>query len=278
VDYFSNLIDSRIAQQTKNQFMKTQPATVINNGSVDQMKVVRLLATGATVELLNMTGVDLSVGDQVQVYSCGKTMYIGASSNTGRVYRAGANINITSINGYNTIRSIRKVGLATGLSTTGNWASGWTFYWSNISGITRFVDTADQYKGWLINFTFGDEYPYDDGINAYYEYQFCFFGKDGQTISTADPSNPSSSGYLGNINAVSRFYGIRNTDYYVDNPSAINYLGYNIYAHFEGFWQALLPANPLRIFIPPRYKNVGGVVSKIQTTPQNPRAWVTLLD
>lgn len=256
--------------------MKTQPATVISDGSVDQMKVVRLLATGATAELLNMTGVELAVGDSVQVYSCGKTMYIGASSNTGKVYTAGANIDITSVNGHNTIRSTRKVGVATGLTMLGDWASGWRFYWSGISGVTRFIDTADQYKGWLINFTFGDEYPYDDGINAYYDYQFQFFGKDGQVVSTSDYPDPS--GYFGDLDAVARFDGIRNTDYYVDNPNAINYLGYNIYVHFEGFWDTLTPLNPLRIFIPPRYKNVGGVVSKIQTTPQNPRAWVTLLD
>lgn len=79
MDEFAKLIDSRINLKTKGQFMKTVPAVVTIGGT--DTATVKILSENTTCELLNMTGTKLSVGDQVQVYSCGKTMYIGASRN-----------------------------------------------------------------------------------------------------------------------------------------------------------------------------------------------------
>lgn len=79
MDEFAKLIDGRINLKTKGQFMKTVPAVVTIGGT--DTATVNILSENTTCELLNMTGTKLSVGDQVQVYSCGKTMYIGASRN-----------------------------------------------------------------------------------------------------------------------------------------------------------------------------------------------------
>lgn len=150
MDNFAKLIDTRIEQKTKNQFMKTQPATVISDGSVDQMKVVRLLATGATTELLNMTGVELTVGDSVQVYSCGKTMYIGASSNTatGTIYTAGDNITISAenvISSYLHAQNVINITSDGGSSSTG---------FDYIINVTR----PAAWSGWLVTVTLSDIY------------------------------------------------------------------------------------------------------------------------
>ena len=99
MDEFAKLIDGRINLKTKGQFMKTVPAVVTIGGT--DTATVNILSENTTCELLNMTGTKLSVGDQVQVYSCGKTMYIGASRNiveSGATYTAGNNISISSDN------------------------------------------------------------------------------------------------------------------------------------------------------------------------------------
>lgn len=99
MDEFAKLIDGRINLKTKGQFMKTVPAVVTIGGT--DTATVNILSENTTCELLNMTGTKLSVGDQVQVYSCGKTMYIGASRNiveSGTTYTAGQNISIDSNN------------------------------------------------------------------------------------------------------------------------------------------------------------------------------------
>lgn len=130
MDEFAKLIDGRINLKTKGQFMKTVPAVVTIGGT--DTATVNLLSENATCELLNMTGSELSVGDQVQVYSCGKTMYIGASRNiveSGATYTAGDNIAISSgnvIKGYRHVYSGSNT-----VSVTGDSTNGWIVSWLN---------------------------------------------------------------------------------------------------------------------------------------------------
>lgn len=126
MDEFAKLIDSRINLKTKGQFMKTVPAVVTIGGT--DTATVNILSENTTCELLNMTGTKLSVGDQVQVYSCGKTMYIGASRNvveSGTTYTAGQNINIVS----NVIGSYLHMYGNTNARLSGDAANGWVISW-----------------------------------------------------------------------------------------------------------------------------------------------------
>lgn len=127
MDEFAKLIDSRINLKTKGQFMKTVPAVVTIGGT--DTATVNLLSENTTCELLNMTGTKLSVGDQVQVYSCGKTMYIGASRNiveSGATYTAGQNINIDS---SNAIASYLHMYGNSNIRLSGDATNGWTISW-----------------------------------------------------------------------------------------------------------------------------------------------------
>lgn len=128
MDEFAKLIDSRINLKTKGQFMKTVPAVVTIGGT--DTATVNLLSENTTCELLNMTGTKLSVGDQVQVYSCGKTMYIGASRNiveSGATYTAGSNISISS---GNVISSHLLMYGNTDVQLSGDATNGWVISWN----------------------------------------------------------------------------------------------------------------------------------------------------
>lgn len=127
MDEFAKLIDSRINLKTKGQFMKTVPAVVTVGGT--DTATVNILSENTTAELLNMTGSELSVGDQVQVYSCGKTMYIGASRNiveSGATYTAGNNIYISS---SNVISSHLLMYGNTNIRLSGDVTNGWIISW-----------------------------------------------------------------------------------------------------------------------------------------------------
>lgn len=127
MDEFAKLIDSRINLKTKGQFMKTVPAVVTVGGT--DTATVNILSENTTAELLNMTGSELSVGDQVQVYSCGKTMYIGASRNiveSGATYTAGNNIYISS---SNVISSHLLMYGNTNVRLSGDATNGWIIGW-----------------------------------------------------------------------------------------------------------------------------------------------------
>ena len=127
MDEFAKLIDGRINLKTKGQFMKTVPAVVTIGGT--DTATVNILSENTTCELLNMTGTKLSVGDQVQVYSCGKTMYIGASRNiveSGATYTAGNNINISS---GNVISSHLLMYGNDNVRLSGDATNGWVISW-----------------------------------------------------------------------------------------------------------------------------------------------------
>lgn len=249
MDNFAKLIDSRIEQKTKNQFMKTQPATVINNGSVDQMKVVRLLATGATAELLNMTGVDLSVGDQVQVYSCGKTMYIGASSNTatGTIYTAGDNITISAENVISSHDTTYTAGENISISS-GNVISSY-LHAQNVIGITSDggssstgfdyiinVTRPAAWSGWLVTVTLSDIYT---GILNEIR-SLTFFG-NGAMLKRA------SYAYI--------------PEYSAENGSDVyDYSGVVAYMYRDG-------TSSLKLHIEPRYYTVNGGVKNYELAP-----------
>lgn len=127
MDEFAKLIDGRINLKTKGQFMKTVPAVVTIGGT--DTATVNILSENTTCELLNMTGTKLSVGDQVQVYSCGKTMYIGASRNiveSGATYTAGDNISISS---SNVISSQRRMYHGYNIHPSKDATNGWIISW-----------------------------------------------------------------------------------------------------------------------------------------------------
>jgi hypothetical protein len=147
VDEFAKLIDSRINLKTKGQFMKTVPAVVTIGGT--DTATVNILSENTTCELLNMTGTKLSVGDQVQVYSCGKTMYIGASRNivdSGETYTAGQNIVISS---SNVISSRRHMYGNTNSRLSGDATNGWTISWG---GYATDEPPPTNCTGWIAKF------------------------------------------------------------------------------------------------------------------------------
>lgn len=155
MDEFAKLIDGRINLKTKGQFMKTVPAVVTIGGT--DTATVNILSENTTCELLNMTGTKLSVGDQVQVYSCGKTMYIGASRNiveSGATYTAGNNIYISR---SNVISSYLHMYGNTNIQLSGDAANGWIISWG---GYATDVPPPSNCTGFIAKF--GINIRYDD--------------------------------------------------------------------------------------------------------------------
>lgn len=161
MDEFAKLIDGRINLKTKGQFMKTVPAVVTIGGT--DTATVKILSENTTCELLNMTGVKLSVGDQVQVYSCGKTMYIGASRNiveSGATYTAGDNIYISS---DNVIRSYLHMYGNTNVQLSGDATNGWVISWG---GYATDTPPPANCTGFIAKFGITIHYIYDRATDA----------------------------------------------------------------------------------------------------------------
>lgn len=155
MDEFAKLIDGRINLKTKGRFMKTVPAVVTIGGT--DTATVNILSENTTCELLNMTGTKLSVGDQVQVYSCGKTMYIGASRNiveSGATYTAGNNIYISS---SNVISSYLHMYGNTNIQLSGDATNGWIISWG---GYATDVPPPPNCTGFIAKF--GIEIRYNE--------------------------------------------------------------------------------------------------------------------
>ena len=112
MDNFLDVLDDRVKKVIQGSFMKTIPAlvTAVN----DKMATVTKLSDGSTVTLLNMSGTNLSVGDEVQVYSCGKTEFIGASRNVG----SGGNFKTTSVPANSTV-TMQELGCAENIVSRG---------------------------------------------------------------------------------------------------------------------------------------------------------------
>lgn len=112
LDNFLDVLDDRVKKVIQGSFMKTIPAlvTAVN----DKMATVTKLSDGSTVTLLNMSGTNLSVGDEVQVYSCGKTEFIGASRNVS----SGGNFKTTSVPANSTV-TMQELGCAENIVSRG---------------------------------------------------------------------------------------------------------------------------------------------------------------